>query len=584
MIHGIYANKTSFQPVEFTEGLNIILAERTATSTQKDTRNGLGKTTLIEIIDFCLGSAGKGLRIEPLKDWAFTLDLTLAGNRIKATRAIHSHNRIVISGPTLGWIEQPDEDKDTGERVFNLERWKIILGWALFGLSRPDDTHKYNPSYRSLISYFIRKGPDAYSDPFRHYRLQTPWDVQLHIGFLLGLNWEYAAKWQELKDQEQALKALEQAIKTGAIEGALGSVGEMEAECIQLEGQIERERNALASFKVLPQYESVQEVADRITAEIHELVNQNVTNRRRLARNIEAVTDEKLPPDNALEKIYAEAKLLFPTAVRLTLVEAKEFHRKIIENRKAFLETEIKRLERQIQQRDEQIAKLTETRATSLGILSTHGALQEMTKLQERYVETKGLLERVRTRISEIKGVTSRKRDIKVAKTDLAKVAEQDHEQRRDTWATAVSFFNDNSQALYKTPGRLVINIGDTGYQYDVEIRKSGSEGIGKMKIFCFDLMLLQFITKQKYGIDFLMHDSMLYDGVDSRQRALALERAAMISKALGTQYICTLNSDMVPREDFTEGFNLDQHIRLILTDKDPSGSLLGFHFEKPSK
>ena len=56
MIHRITANKSSFHPVEFTPGLNVVLADRTDTSTQKDTRNGLGKSTLIDIIDFCLGS------------------------------------------------------------------------------------------------------------------------------------------------------------------------------------------------------------------------------------------------------------------------------------------------------------------------------------------------------------------------------------------------------------------------------------------------------------------------------------------------------------------------------------------------
>ena len=172
---------------------------------------------------------------------------------------------------------------------------------------------------------------------------------------------------------------------------------------------------------------------------------------------------------------------MFPDSVRRTLAEAREFHHQIVVNRKAFLETEIRRLERQIHERDEHIKQLTEVRAASLAILSTHGALQEMTKLQERYVEARGRLDRVQARISEVKDLTSRKRDIKVAKAKLTGVAEQDHEQRRDVWTAAVRLFNDNSQALYKTPGRLVIDIAEAGYKYDVEIEKSSSEGISKM-------------------------------------------------------------------------------------------------------
>lgn len=587
MIHSVSANRSSFHPVQFTPGLNVILAERTAASTQKDTRNGLGKSTLIDILDFCLGSRatkGKGLLIEPLAGWEFTVEITLADNRVKVTRAVDTPNRVIIKGDTTGWIEQPDIDNDFKERIFNLDRWKSLLGWALFGISRTNDALKYKPTYRSLISYFLRRGVEAYADPFRYAREQQPGNMQLHTAYLLGLNWNNASKLQELKDQEKGIKAIDEAIKTGVMEGSRGTVGELEAERVQLEAQAETESAALQNFKVHPQYEAVQVEADRATADIHRLTNENISDRRRLARYKESIAAEKPPSDTAIHKLYVETGVVFPDSVRRTLEEAKEFHSKIVENRRSFLETEIKRIERRIDKRNEEIKALTDSRARSLEILSSHGALQEMTRLQERYVETRGKLDRVRARISEIKDLTARKRDIQTQKNELAKVAEQDHEQRRDVWTVPVRLFNDNSQALYKTPGRLVIDITEAGFKYDVEINRSGSEGVGKMKVFCFDLMLLQLMAQTPRRLDFLVHDSGLYDGVDERQRALALERASEITKQTGTQYICTLNSDMVPRAEFSKEFEFDKCVRLTLTDRNPSDSLLGFHFERPSR
>lgn len=587
MIHSITANRSSFHPVQFGPGLNVILAERTDTSTQKDTRNGLGKTTLIEIIDFCLGSRvtrGKGLIIEPLAGWEFTVEITLADNRVKVTRAIDMPNRFVINGDTSGWIEQPETDKETGARVFNLERWKTVLAWALFRAPRASDAPKYKPTYRSLISYFIRRGVDAYVEPFRHARQQQPWDVQLHTAYLLGLNWKNASKWQELRDQEKGVKAIEDAIKTGAMEGVWGTVGELEAERVQLESQVNKEAEALKDFRVHPQYEAVQDEADRTTEKMHSLTNENVVDRRRLARFKESVAAEKPPSDAAIDKLYEEAGIVFPDSVSRTLEEAKAFHSKIVENRKAFLGTEIKRLERRIAERNEEIKRLTEARTSSLEVLKTHGALQEMTKLQERHAERRGNLDRVRARISEIKDLTARKRGIKFHKAELAEVAEQDHEERRDIWTVPVRLFSENSQALYKTPGHLAINISESGFKYDVEIKRSGSEGVGKMKVFCYDLMLLQLMAQKANRIDFLVHDSTLFDGVDERQRALALERASEITDETGTQYICALNSDMVPRGEFSEGFDFDKCVRLTLTDKSPADGLFGFHFERPGR
>jgi len=358
----------------------------------------------------------------------------------------------------------------------------------------------------------------------------------------------------------------------------------LEAQRIRLEQEAIHAESALNSFKVHPQYESIQAEADKITAEIHMLTNQNVFDRRRLARYKESISDEKPPNPLALEKIYEESGLVFPLAVRRSLTEAKEFHERIVVNRRAFLKTDIDRFEKIISEREEQVKQLTEARADSLAILRTHGALQEMTKLQERNVELRGRLDRVQSRIHEVKGLNVRKRDIKVAKTELAKVAEQDHEQRRDNWSAAVRLFNDHSQALYETPGKLVIDIGEKGYEYKVEIERSGSEGISKMKVFCFDLMLLQLAQQIPGRVDFLVHDSILYDGVDSRQRAIALERVAEVTEQSGMQYICTLNSDMVPRDDFSKDFVFDQHVRLTLTDKSQSGSLLGIRFERHGK
>jgi uncharacterized protein YydD (DUF2326 family) len=582
VIHRISANKRTFHPIDFKAGLNVIVAERTKTSSQKDTRNGLGKSTLIQIIDFCLGSRvknGEGLFIDPLADWAFTIEITLGRNRIKATRSFKAPGRVVIEGSTSGWIEQPDFDEKNNEYILNLERWKNLLGSALFGLNRTNDALKYKPTYRSLISYFLRTSPDAYIDQFRHFRLQQTWDIQVNIGYILGLNWELASRWQDLRDQEAGIKAMESAIKTGALEGLVGTLGELETERVQLETRLEEETKSLSSFKVHPQYADIQKEADELTGQIHSLNNLNVVDRRKLSRYKESIESETPPTEIQIESIYKETGLVFPDALKKTLDEAKDFHKKLIQNRKSFLGSEINNLERQIASREEQIKRVSDKRAASLQVLNTYGALQEFVGLQGRFVEAKERLEKVKGLINSVKDMTKKKREIKVSKVEMIKTMERDHEERRDQWASAVRNFGTNSKALYESPGKLVINILETGYEFQVEIPRSDSEGIGKMKVFCFDLMLSQLMHEKKGLIDFLIHDSIIYDGVDSRQRALALERAAIVSEKDDTQYICTLNSDMIPMQDFSKGFNFDNHVRLTLTDRDITGSLLGIQF-----
>jgi len=56
MIRTISSSLPSFKTITFGAGLNIVLADVAETSTDRHTRNSAGKTSLVEIIHFVLGS------------------------------------------------------------------------------------------------------------------------------------------------------------------------------------------------------------------------------------------------------------------------------------------------------------------------------------------------------------------------------------------------------------------------------------------------------------------------------------------------------------------------------------------------
>ncbi len=581
MIRGVRANQRGFHTVAFDRGLNLVLADRSTTAGDKDTTNALGKSTLIEIIDFCLGSntsPNKGLRIEALRGWAFTVELTLGGRNVAVTRSTEMSGFFAIEGPTEGWPIQPVPNKD-GVPGFDAKKWRSVLGWALFGLGEVEAEGGYKPSPRSLLSYFARNQTAAYITPFKYFDNQKTWDAQVHNAFLLGLDWQKAAIWQQLKDQKNALDALKQAIKTGAVDGELASLGELEAERLRLSTQLERDREALASFQVLPQYREIEAQANVLTTEIHGLINANITDNRRLERYRDSLVAEDAPRADRLEALYTEAGVVLPSSVKKTLAEARIFNEKIVANRRDFIAGEILALEAEVERRTGRVVELTGRRAAFLNALAGQGALEELTELQELHAATRLKVDALTQRIAQLRQMTSKADTIKVETVELKRATTLDYEERRPLWSQALSFFSDFSEQLYKVPGRLVIDIDDNGFRFDVEIAGSPSEGISKMKIFCYDLMLIAFARQRGLGIDFLIHDSTIFDGVDPRQRAHALELAAAMAAKYRFQYICTLNTDMVPTGDFSPGFDHTAAIRLRLTDTDPSGSLLGFRY-----
>jgi uncharacterized protein YydD (DUF2326 family) len=153
----------------------------------------------------------------------------------------------------------------------------------MFDLPIDPSSRKYTPTFRSLISYFIRRGSDAYSIPFEHYRKQQEWDVQVNNTFLLGLNWEYASDLQSLKDKKKHLDNLRRGLKEGVLTRYLGSIGELEAEQVRIQAELEENQEGLESFNVLPQYRQLEVQANRQTREIQRLRNNRLKLERRLS-------------------------------------------------------------------------------------------------------------------------------------------------------------------------------------------------------------------------------------------------------------------------------------------------------------
>lgn len=575
------ANDKRFKPVSFKKGLNVIIAERSENSSDKDTRNGAGKTTLINIIHFCFGGDLNklGLPIAEIKEWIFYIELDLCGKRITARRSIENSRVISIVGDIMGLPIAPPIGKDSREWFYSNEDWKKLLGRCLFNL-RELTKPKYSPSFRSLISYFVRRGIDAYSKPFLHFRNQKTFDWQINNAYLLGLNWRHASEAQDIRDQEHALKTLNDAVKTGI----MASQGELEAERVRLEQKIATESKELKNFRVHFQYKELQDKVNQLTQAIHQISNQTIILQRKLSQYEESFVSEKAPSHSSVEKLYAEAGLYFADTIKKTLGEAKSFHESIVKNRKMFLQTEVTQIKNEISANKASLKKQSDERASIMQLLQSHGAFEEFSGLQSKITQERALLEKTKSKLADIKDMAEKKQAIKARKLELETLLQRDYESSRPHWENAISLFNKNSLALYDEPGNLIINTTDKGYEFDVEIQRSTSEGVSKMKIFCYDLMLVE-LTSQNNGIDFLIHDSTMYDGVDSRQRAHALCHASKKADELNFQYICALNSDMIPYEDFKEDFDLSTFVRLTLRDNDPSASLMGFHFElKKSK
>ncbi len=139
MLIKLYANDQRFKPVIFKKGLNVILADRQQSSNDKDSRNGIGKTTFINILHFCLGSdlSKKVLPIEEIRNWMFYLEFELCNKNIIAIRSIENPGVIEIRGDISNLPVKPEIDENHGIVFYKVADWRELLGHCFFGIKKP---------------------------------------------------------------------------------------------------------------------------------------------------------------------------------------------------------------------------------------------------------------------------------------------------------------------------------------------------------------------------------------------------------------------------------------------------------------
>ena len=78
------ANKPSFHPIVFKDGINIIVGKQVAPLDENDgnTYNGVGKSLTLHLIHFCLGANKITSFAQKLPDWEFTLNFEIDGVKI----------------------------------------------------------------------------------------------------------------------------------------------------------------------------------------------------------------------------------------------------------------------------------------------------------------------------------------------------------------------------------------------------------------------------------------------------------------------------------------------------------------------
>lgn len=590
IINSIDSSLDTFKRVQFHEGLNVLLSDKHIEATEGQTRNSAGKTSLVEILHFLMGAdCGKGsiFRSEALNEHFFQICFSLGEAEICVERTGSQPSRIYIVRGLEGREDLSIKVEKDSERLFiSNENWKGFLGHALFGLPLDlfgtEFDQSYTPSFRSLISYFVRRqNSGGFISPERQAEKQQRWDWQENISYLLGLDWRIPFELQKVSTRESALEELKKAAKGGALGEVIGTVAELRPKVTVAERNAKQRREQLDNFRVLESYNELSSRAARAKTELQAISRENVSFNETLNHLQSVLSSEATPEASLLEQMYASAGVELPGVVLKRLEDVQVFYKSVVQNRSLHLQREIDETTRRLQQNEVRAASLDAERQDVLKTLESHGALEDFLRLQRDLATLEAEAAALRERYKAAEVLEGESTQLDIDRGNLHRRLQQDFQERKERLDRVILLVNDIIASLYDDrTGNFEISATDRGPDFRISIEGDQGGGIASMEIFCFDFALFTLLSGEGRGPGFLVHDSHLFDGVDERQvaKALALGHRTTSDKAL--QYIVTMNSDIFDRLPLPKEFKREDAVLATrLSDRTVSGGLFGIRF-----
>jgi len=591
MIVAIESSLPSFKAVQFHEGLNVLLADTLPTSTEKQSRNSAGKTSLLEIIHFLHGSdcdPDSIFRSKALIKHSFTCRLLLGGESFVVERSGSDASKIFLLVGPKDRDELPTRiEKASGRTYTSNASWRLFLGHTMFGLpakleGTPYD-ESFTPTFRSMFSYFVRRRESgAFIEPERQAEKQQPWDWQVNLSYLLGLDWQIPFEFQRVRARERSLEELKKAVKQGAFGDVLATVAELRPQLTVAETRAQRLREHLANFEVLDSYRDFARRAAHAKTGFQALGREAVSLNETLQHLELALASEKPPEKADLQKLYAAAGVELPGIALRRFEEVSAFHDSVIKNRRRNLEQEIANTREQVLLGEKRMSALDLERSSILKMLEGRGALEDFVRLQKELALCEASAASLRERFKAAEILEGETTQLQIDRSNLKRRLQEDHQQRRALLDEMILLIAGTIAELYDDrAGKFVVEATANGPEFRISIAGDRGGGIANIEIFCFDLALFNVVSGRLGGPGFLAHDSHLFDGVDERQITRALLLGARATDGKGLQYLVTMNSDIFNSLPLPSDLDRSKIVLPTrLSDETETGGIFGLRFD----
>ncbi|PKF62803.1 DUF2326 domain-containing protein [Psychromonas sp. psych-6C06] len=577
----VYSNKKNIFPdIEFKDGLNVIFASVSNHADNKSSHS-LGKTTLIDIIEFCLLkqiSKEHILKKNCFLDFEFFLEVQYSECCF-----------VTIKRPVVGKISITSTSQKTRFSLSDSHNWdhpELAFKTAkekLNSLICPKKAFELGFNYRNGLRYCFRK-QTQYENTFKVNNSRegdASWAP--YLASVIGIN---SRSVEEKYGANRRVESLKNAIKE--VKNLPSDSGQsLEAEITQIEASVSRMRLELDKFDFKKSDENVsKELIDDVSEKISSMLSVIYS----LDQKIYAI-DKSLKAEFSFEMekvlvLFEEVELYFPESLTKSYEDLIKINQEMSIGRK----DRLVKTKRSILNEREGV-KLTLARERKrqqelTSVLLQKDAFEKYKKLQSRLGVEDSRVAVLKERLAKIDLASELGDKLEEAVTDKGKVAKKLEVETKvrgnEKLTSAVTIFSElvdhilNFSAFFYTDTN---KDGNIQFKIGLKDQTSVNEGFSYTRVLSaiFDATLLK-LNYQDDFFRFCYHDGLL-ESLDDRLKLMLIEEWRDVSLSHGLQFIITvLDSDLPLKDDKKEYFQKDEIIR-ELHDRGTDGRL----FKMPS-
>lgn len=509
MLNKLLVTSPNFTPIFFQSGVNIILGKKDYSG---ETYNSVGKTLLLRLIDYLLGSTENPFsRFSELQQESVVGAFSFGCGELEISRSLKNPNlKLEILNSTI-----PDLKKGESIHPNGWREWLKTQYWA-------DAKDGRFRTYSNILNKF--SSIENFNGALKSFHTDDGTTTGKRLAYLLNLSAStviYDNDFTFTQNDKRVLNKISAALGKSFLQTPKETLERLDALTLECDEAFQALNSRMISF------EKNQRLLRTLKSRLGELKSFEPTNFNR------KFSIYKKELGDYLKKNYEEAFT---------------FHVSVVEENKVLIRKRIEEIEKEIETSSKDIGLLeTKTREISEKI-SSYATRSLGDATAESYLLGRFLSQQdVSKVVTQAENTLSEKHNTEVQA--LLKVDSEKIDGYRD-------FLRDVYRQLFSAPeGDVAFDVSysrQNVFKVELSLPNDSGEGIGSLKSLMF-LFLLVYINAKRRGLDYMLIDSACVDSIDKDVFTRFLKLANFYAQEAKFQFICAINEQNVNIQEISE-------------------------------